>query len=77
MYFFSEKHGTFLSHGWKPEVNTSHVRTVVSQIYKLIVSMVKRYLTMYTKCGNVKTSQVGKQLPLVIRGAKASRAKAP
>ena len=32
------KHATFLSHGRKPEVNILLARTLVSQIFKVIVS---------------------------------------
>ena len=32
------KQASFLSFGRKPEVNISHARTMVSQIFKLIVS---------------------------------------
>ena len=38
------KHATFLSHGRQPEVNISHARKVVSQIFKLIVSTSKKRL---------------------------------
>ena len=47
------KQAAFLSHGLKPEVNISHAKAVVSQILKLIVSiLVKRYLKVL--CGSVR-----------------------
>ena len=38
------KHATFLSHGRQPEVNISSARTVVSQIFKLMVSTSEKTL---------------------------------
>ena len=44
---FCSGYATFLSHGKKREVNISHVRTVPSQIFKLIFSTREKRLTTW------------------------------
>ena len=39
------KQGTFLRHGLRPEINISHVRTVVFQILRVIVSCSEKILS--------------------------------